>query len=155
MFLPVKQNFPSIIAPNTRLNGTESPSNTCHVTQGEVMNIHTSALTSASLLAAALWIGSAAPAPVPPLYSGHPHPPAPNPRPRPGARRGPVARDVSGHPRRTVRNADARSGRAERDGDSRGSRSRSATASDRLSDLGGTRDRRDRYAAHLPLLRAR
>jgi lipoprotein-anchoring transpeptidase ErfK/SrfK len=36
------------------------------------MNIHTSALTSASLLAAALWIGSAAAAPLPPMYPGNP-----------------------------------------------------------------------------------
>jgi lipoprotein-anchoring transpeptidase ErfK/SrfK len=36
------------------------------------MNIHTSALTSASLLAAALWIGSAAAAPLPAMYPGNP-----------------------------------------------------------------------------------
>jgi lipoprotein-anchoring transpeptidase ErfK/SrfK len=36
------------------------------------MNIQASALTSASLLAAALWIGSAAAAPLPSLYPGNP-----------------------------------------------------------------------------------
>ena len=36
------------------------------------MNIRTSALTSASLLAAALWIGSAAAAPLPSMYPGNP-----------------------------------------------------------------------------------
>jgi lipoprotein-anchoring transpeptidase ErfK/SrfK len=36
------------------------------------MNIHISARTSASLLAAALWIGSAAAAPLPSLYPGNP-----------------------------------------------------------------------------------